>query len=328
MTEFEQYSSSSTANVFLHAASALGIPFERVDGASSYWRLGGAEDGIVLHGADLGINPSASIRMTEDKAAAQGWLQKNGLPVPRFRYRSLREDPRQAVADVVEFASRHFPVVVKPNSRRRAIGVYTDIGSEPELLRVMAHFLKEGHRDVMVEQHVQGETHRVLVLDDTVVDVVHWTRSRVVGDGVSTVRDCIDRLNAEDNKLPPVPVNIRLVERLRKRGLALNTALETWRELEVAEFAGRKGTRRIRVPVDTLPAATRECFLKARRVSGMRLLGIDLICDDVTLPPDGQNFHINEINSSPGMGLRYIDTDENDLPVAMEILRRLMGVEA
>jgi len=326
MDNIVQYSKESTANTFLNAATALGIPFEKVTGGATFWLLGEQERKIWLYRNILGVDSSATRFFIQQKAASQSLLQKHSLPVPPFLYKRLRNPKKRAVDDLRNFARQHYPVVVKPSAQSRSRGVYTDVRSDGELMRVLAYEEQSGYNDLIVEKHIYGDIYRVLVFEDEVIDVVKWSLSAVTGDGKSTVRELVVELNNRELASRVVKVNVRLVDLLHKQGLRLDDVAPSGSVIKVSETIGFKGCKRQRIVLTRIPQDIKMCFVKACRVSGARFLGIDVICDDITGNSSHQSFYINEMNSSPALRLQYPNNDDNDFQPAMRILTKIFRV--
>ena len=323
---YHQFSELEAENTYLNAAHDLGIAFEQVKGAHRFWLLGGGDNRIWLSTANLGVNTCVSRTLTSDKAAIHTLLHANHLPSPQFLYRRLfKVDYKETIAEIQEFAESRFPVVIKPNSSFRSRGVQTDIRTPEELAMCLARHIAERYRDVVVEEHKPGAPLRILMLDGEIVDMVRWTPVCVHGDGRSTVRQLISRRNKNNPDLPDVEMDEGLVRILDKQGAQLDKVLPDGANVELRQVGRAAGVQRERIPLENVPDSVKQCLLKVSQVTGLRFFGVDALCEDIDSAAPGKNFFINEVNTGPGIGLKYHGTSENDFEVAKEILRRIFN---
>lgn len=310
-------------NVYLNAAQRLGIPFREIRGARSYWLLGDLPGGVYLSRATLGVDSSPMLALLRDKAACQSRLAAAGIPVPEFLYVHASADWTDCRDRFVEFARPRYPVVVKPNSSGQSFSVFTDIRSEPELVRVLGRQAFRRVDDLLIERHVTGATYRAIVLDGDLIDVVRWDLSSITGDGRKSARELVAALNAGEAGYKELKLDARMVEILDKHGLRLDSIVPEGKRVKVVDAGVSRGARRQRVPLTSIAAENRDLFFRIYQAFGTRLLGVDIICADITVPWNRQEFRINEINGSPGVGLHYPHGDPHDLEPVTEILRRV-----
>ncbi len=318
---FGDISDDPSENVYLNAAARLGIPYRPVRGANKFWLLGESPTVVWLRGAALGVNPSVLFGLLRDKAACQSLLAEHGFPVPEFLFLEAAPDWASCSDRCLAFARSRFPVVVKPNGGSQAIGVYTDIRGEPELLRVLGRQMTRGIGQLMVERHIPGSVHRAIVFDGRLVDVVRWQMSTIEGDGKRTARELVAELNAQGSGYREIELNARMVEILDKHGLRPDSVVPSGRRLQVVDAGIARGASRHRIPLDSIPRENHELLGRLCAVLGARLLGVDVICADMTAAWTGQEFRINEVNGSPGFGLSYPGGDPGDIEQVSGILR-------
>lgn len=129
-----------------------------------------------------------------NKDIAKQWMSKARVPVPDGeRFNSFIPDE-----NIIKYVlgKLDFPVVLKPAAGSLGNGVFVNIKNEKMLRELLVHVRKElGYGDVIVEEHVTGEDHRLFVLGDSVLSVVKRVPANVIGDGQHTVKELIDRKN-------------------------------------------------------------------------------------------------------------------------------------
>ncbi|NQW48393.1 MAG: ATP-grasp domain-containing protein, partial [Planctomycetes bacterium] len=171
----------------VEAAAARGIPARRLT-AGSLVRLGlGAKQRRII-ASETDRTGAVAETIAQDKELTRTLLAEAGIPVPEGR----------PVADVAEAwaAAEEIggPVVVKPRYGNQGRGVSVDLSTREEVEQAW-HVAREEESTVMVERFVAGHDYRLLVVGGKVVAAARRHPPTVIGDGESTVKDLVDRIN-------------------------------------------------------------------------------------------------------------------------------------
>src|SRR5205814_5693405 len=113
-----------------------------------------------------------------------------GLPVPT-------QELVQTEAAAVRAARRiGFPVVTKPYNGNHGRGISIRLTTEKEVAHGFA-VAREHSRSVIVETFLEGDDHRLLVVNGELVAATRRTPGHVVGDGEHTVAQPVDLVNQD-----------------------------------------------------------------------------------------------------------------------------------
>ncbi len=131
--------------------------------------------------------PEIGVVFSTPKDIMGQMLRDAGLPVPQ-----------QALAPELATAERladeiGFPVVVKPARTDHGVAITTGIRDVDELRA--AFRIASEHGDVLVQKHIEGDGHRILVHNGNCIAAVRQKAAQVVGDGESSVADLIAKTN-------------------------------------------------------------------------------------------------------------------------------------
>lgn len=280
----------------LKAAHTLGIPFLHL--GHGLYLLGQGSAGRKLDRSAIDPDSVVGARISNDKAVTSTVLQLAGVPVPRnLRVRSAGEAAQAASA-------LGFPVVVKPADRERGEGV--EVGLR-DVAEVEAAFERASglSRNVLVEQWVPGTCHRILVADQTVVLVVRRNPKSVRGDGRQTVRELIAEANAKNDATPvhvrdtPFPSDALALDCLHEAGLSLDEVPEPerlvpLRPIETGVWGGSPDLVTESIHPDNAALAARTA-----RLLGLRVLGLDIVTTDISVPWHANGARIIEANYAP-----------------------------
>jgi len=162
------------------------------------------EGGVVDAFLDVPwVNDRAAVLRSRNKAGALATLDAAGVPVPETVYVSNPADAGE-VRDV--FATLEPPVVVKPNSATRGVGVTKvhdpdSLDGVTDYLELVHDYRATGDKSYLVQEYLPDAVdYRVMVLDGDVVGAVRrdsagW-KHNVHGGATATGVDLPDRLRA------------------------------------------------------------------------------------------------------------------------------------
>lgn len=162
-------------------------------------RIDGEPHRQYQHGTKIWLTLSSYVRypfisqtvwlLSLHKDIANAYVQSLGLAVPETTLVRQQDELTLTTAGKIK------PVVVKPSDGAGSVGVTRHITDDVTLQRVVRAIWDSG-RAALVQQQFQGEEIRITVIGDQTR--VFWRQSaRVVGDGVSTIRQLIDDENAK-----------------------------------------------------------------------------------------------------------------------------------
>ena len=162
-------------------------------------------------------------------------------------------------------------------------------------------------RPVLVEKHFQGNDFRAFVVGDDIVSVTQRKPANVIGDGVGTVRELIERKNAiraENAYLcdHPIPTTPELLDRLASAGLTLSHVPAPG-EIVVLRSASNlsAGGDSVDFTEDAHPGFIDIAIRAVRAIPGIEYAGVDLITPDITARPTATNYIVGEVEFSPAM---------------------------
>jgi len=272
------------------------------------------------------LNEPAAVKRASDKAGMQALLAKSGVPVPRGIVLTVNEFDRA----LLMLQTARGALVVKPaESTGGGVGVSTNVTSLPRLRTTMA-WARTFSRYIWLEEQVEGDCYRVLVMDGEVIDTVLRRPPRVVGDGVSTIRRLIHRENEARLKAaavqPQVPIRFDLDLRttLANQGLTLRSRPAEGEVIQLKRVINDNSA------LDNVPANGRLCraildaACRAAAIVGAKLAGVDVICTDPTAPLEVSGGAIIEVNATPGFYCHIGEKGASTFPAVERVLSKAL----
>lgn len=233
------------------------------------------------------------------------------------------------VQEMAEYAKEiGYPVVLKPVSGGHGEYVFSGIGSEDDLRRKIE--LMGGYRDggwILLEKHVNGEEYRVFMTEQGFLAAVHRTPAQVVGDGTQSILNLIQkenflRMNPRQNCLCEIKLDEVMFEFLRKNSMSLVDTIPENGEMVQLRASSNVSMGGNCVDVtDSVHESVRHLATSIMKgFEGMRYIGMDLICEDITKSLIQQQFVVCELNVAPGLSLHMLPAEGQSRNVAAALV--------
>ena len=156
----------STA-ALVHAAERRGIPWLRLNDQSLV-QLGHGKYQQRIQATVTGRTPHIAVELASDKEETNKILAGLGLPVPQ---QELVQSEKEAVRAAQRIG---FPLVTKPYNGNHGRGISIRLTTEEEVAHGF-HVAREHSRSVVVESFVEGDDHRLLVVNGELVAATRRT---------------------------------------------------------------------------------------------------------------------------------------------------------
>lgn len=223
--------------------------------------------------------------------------------------------------------------VVKPaNGTSSGRGVSTHVLTRRELRKASILASLYG-TELLIEPMVPGECYRLLVLDGEVIHAVRRRGPRVIGDGLSTLA----RLILAENECRKVrgenilDFDQDLLFTLGYQNLSLESVPSQGRTV-VVKSVNDPHRKRVEVRtvyneavIDLVCESLREDAGSAAKILNSRLVGVDFITVDPTIPLAKSGGVINEVNTTPGLHHHYDSSREPYPEAALRVVRALLN---
>jgi len=235
-----------------------------------------------------------------NKTLANELLLRAGIPVPSQRTVDSWEAAKLAATEI------GFPVVVKPQTTDFGTAVTTDIVSERHLQAAFEEARKHG--SVLVEHHIAGTDHRILVMNGKALRAYKRIPAHVVGNGQSTVAQlmetaAIERLKVYENKNYAFASkdDPQVLSMLEMQGLSLSSIPGRGVTIKLRSNANvSTGGTTVSV-ADIIHPDNLKIAEKAAEVLGLDIAGVDFISPDISVSWLENGAAICEVNPTPGM---------------------------
>ncbi len=295
---------------FISAAIAHDIPWSCVDGA--IYQLGQGYKARRLKGSFTDQTATLATMIALDKMMALNVLKQAGLPIPAYSSAQTREQAIQTAARI------GYPVVIKPLSQDQGRGVTAGLKTADAVGKAY-DFAKCYGTTVLVEKHINGDDHRLLIVNGRLLAAVRRIPGGVVGDGLQSISELVAEVNRDPRRGTDKALLICLVlddaalELLTEAGLTINCIVAKGVFVRLRSTSNLS-TGGLAVDVtDIVHPDNRIAAVRAASAIGLDIAGIDFLIPDIT-----QSFHdvggaICEVNAQPGFRAHWLSQPDRDL---------------
>jgi cyanophycin synthetase len=324
-THIDDYYLGPSTAAIVGAATDRRIPHIRLnDGNLVQLGYGAAQRRIWT--AETDLTSAIAEGISRDKDLTKSLLKSCGVPVPEGEVVTTVEAAWEAAEDI------GLPVVVKPTDGNHGRGVSLDLKSKEDV--EAAFKLAEQHgSEVLVERHVRGDEHRILVVGGKVVAAARGESAWVTGDGRATV---VELINAQLNTDPrrgtteDFPLNLINIEEdevvqldLQRQGLSPQAVPAEGRRVLIQ----RNGNVAMDCTDQVHPDVAYLVGLAAR-VVGLDIAGVDVVAEDISKPLLQQGGAVVEVNAGPGLLMHLKPAEGLPRPVGKAIVDHLFDEDA
>jgi cyanophycin synthetase len=311
-----------TTGSIVAEARRRGIPVMRLD-EQSLVQLGWGKRQQRIRASITGRTSFIGVETASDKDLTKTLLSKAGVPVPEG------EVVRSADDAVREAARLKGPVVVKPLDGNHGRGVTTNL-TDPDAIRRAFAVAAEHSRRVVVEQHFQGNDHRLLVVGGELVAVAERIPAHVVGDGRSTISELVEAVNRDPRRgegheqvLTKIKIDEQVRLLLKTNGLSLDSVPAAGETVLLRGTANLSTGGTAVDRTDEIHPDNACIAIRAALSLGLDIAGIDFISPDISKSAREAGGGIVEVNAAPGFRMHLQPTVGKPRPVAPAVIRML-----
>ncbi len=289
----------STGSI-VEAAVARGIPYRRLT-QGSLVQFGWGSKQRRIQAAETDMSSAIAEAIAQDKELTKKLLHAAGVAVPLGRPVTSAEDAWAAAQEI------GVPVVVKPRDGNQGKGISVNVRTKAEVMAAFDTAI-EFRDDILVERYLPGHDYRFLVIGDKLIAAARRDPPQVIGDGVHTVRQLVDIVNADPRRgeghatsLTKIRFDDIALARLALQGLNAESVPPKGTRVILRNNANLSTGGTATDVTDDVHPELAACAVAAAQTVGLDICGIDVVCDSVLKPLEDQGGGIVEVNAAPGL---------------------------
>jgi D-alanine-D-alanine ligase-like ATP-grasp enzyme len=278
----------------------------------------------LIRSAYKHINGNVPI-FTSNKEAVKQLLSQQGYSSPAGKL-FLQHQYEEALAYFRQIGKT---VCIKPNNGYGGKDVFTAIQNE-ETFKWAFEFVARSSSQVLVEEHIEGDTMRFFYLKPKVVGIRVDQPVYVVGNGTHNIEALIELKNQQraERQLPghgQISINEDLIRYIRQQQLDLEGIPATGQrvDLQSGSNSGRGGE--CRTCAETVHPSHLELVEEiCATMPELKMGAIDVIVRDYQAPVEPDNYKVLEINSTPGVLPFYFPWQGSSQDIYSVLIDRLI----
>src|SRR6201988_4832660 len=290
------------------APERRGIPWLPLNDQSLV-QLGHGKYQQRLQATVTGRTPHIAVELASDKEETNKILASLGLPVPQ---QELVQSETQAVRAARRIG---FPVVTKPYNGNHGRGISIRLMSEPEVVHGF-NVAREHSRSVVVESFLEGDDHRLLVVNGELVAATRRTPGHVVGDGERNILQLIELVNQDPRRgvghekvLTRLELDAQAEKMLERANLTRDSVPEAGRVVYLRSTANLSTGGTATDVTDIIHPDNRDMAVRAIRAIGLDVGGVDFLSPNIAESYRTIGGGICEVNAAPGFRMHVAPSE-------------------
>ncbi|MAZ18893.1 MAG: N-acetylglutaminylglutamine synthetase [Ahrensia sp.] len=282
------------AKIIVNEARRRGIHVKVVDAEAGFFRLTHGGRSILCRESLSELTSAVAMSICDDKSVTRRIVSAAGVRVPEQLADGASPD------EIAEFVKRCGRVVVKPARGEQGRGISVGLSDMAEVEDAIEAARKVSDV-VLLEEYVQGEDLRLIVINYRVVAAAIRRPPVIVGDGERTVRELIEaqsrRRKAATGGESRIPLDAETERTVREAGFGLDDVLPVETELAVRKTANLHTGGTIHDVTDIVNPTLVQAASEAARAIDIPVTGIDLMVKSPSLA----DYAFIEANERPGL---------------------------
>jgi cyanophycin synthetase len=220
-------------------------------------------------------------------------------------------------------------VVTKPYNGNHGRGISIGLQNEEEVAAGF-HRAREHSRSVIVETFVSGDDHRLLVVNGELVAATRRTPGHVVGDGVLTVAQLVEKVNQDPRRgvghekvLTRLELDAQAMTMLAKLGYDENSVPRAEERVFLRSTANLSTGGTATDVTDVIHPDNRDMAVRAIKAIGLDVGGVDFLSDNIAESYKTHGGGICEVNAAPGFRMHVAPSEGTPRDVAGPVIDML-----
>ena len=306
----------------VRAAEERGIPWLRLN-EQSLVQLGHGKYQQRIQATVTGRTPHIAVELASDKEETNKILGSLGLPVPR---QELVQSESAAIRAARKIG---YPVVTKPYNGNHGRGISICLRTDDEVVDGF-NKAKEISRSVIVETFMEGDDHRLLVVNGELVAATRRTPGHVVGDGAHTIAQLVDIVNQDPRRgvghekvLTRIELDAQAQMMMAREGVDAGTVLDAGRVVYLRSTANLSTGGTATDVTDIIHPDNRDMAMRAIRAIGLDVGGVDFLTTNIAESYKAIGGGICECNAAPGFRMHVAPSEGTPRDVAGPVIDML-----
>jgi len=241
--------------------------------------------------------------------------QKNNIPIPKTVTAFSFLEAKRGIKNVP------FPLVIKDARASQSRNLWVNISNLPKALSILKNLFSNLLTEaVIIQEFIRGKEFRILVLKDEILGIAQFVPPLLIGDGRSTIKRLIKELERKTKR--QIIIDQETKNLIKKQGFSFSSILPINQKLFLKEHSKiSQGGQIENISLSLIHPEIKKMCLKAVKVTGLELAGLDIIAEDLAKSPKEQKIKFIEINGRPDIYIHHCPDIGKPENVTREILK-------
>ncbi len=289
----------STGSI-VRAAERRGIPARRMTNGSLV-QFGMGSRMRRIWAAETDRTSAIGEAIAQDKDLTKSLLSAIGVPVPEGQVCTTAEQAWAAAQAI------GLPVAIKPRKGNQGKGVSTGLETREAVITAFEIAVTHDGQTI-VERHLHGADHRLLVIGDRLVAAARREPPSVVGNGRSTIAELVavenqNPLRGDDHSTSLSKLRLDAIgrEHLAELGLTPESVPSAGEKVSLRRNANLSTGGSAADVTDSVHPDVAARAIEAAKMVGLDVAGIDIVATRIDQPLELTRGAIVEVNAAPGL---------------------------
>ncbi|MHC1750088.1 MAG: bifunctional glutamate--cysteine ligase GshA/glutathione synthetase GshB [Cellulosilyticaceae bacterium] len=314
-----------STQVLMKQAIKRGIKVEVIDRKDQFIKLK-KEDNIqyIKQATKTSADNYVSVLMMENKVVTKKVLAAHNISVPK----GIELHGLQNIEHVLETWEKT-PVVVKPKSTNFGLGISIfPEGTQKLDLEKAIHIAFRHDKDILLEEFIQGNEYRFLVIDNDVSAILRRVPANVMGDGIHTITQLVDEKNKDSLRGKGYKTPLEKIVLDEQSGLYLKGQELDFNSIpKLNEVIYLRENSNISTGGDSIDYTDaiipyyKKIAVEAAEAMDAKICGVDMMIQDIT--KESGAYGIIEMNFNPAIHIHCFPYKGTERNIAEPILKLL-----
>ena len=294
-----------SSQLLMKAALRRGVEFNILDRSENFISLTqGDKMEYVMQATRTSLDNYSSVLMMENKLVTKKILEASSVRVPcGLDY----QNAKQARSDFDLFEGK--PIVVKPKSTNFGLGItILKENNNQEVYKRAVDIAFEHDGSILIEEFISGREFRFFVINDQVTGILHRVPANVKGDGEKSIRELVeiknlDPLRGRGYRTPLEKIRLEEAEEmfLKEQGFNFESILKKDQIVYLRENSNISTGGDSIDYTDDIHQSYKDIAIQSSKALDVKITGLDMMIEDVTVPATKDNYAIIEMNFNPAI---------------------------
>ena len=294
-----------STQLLLREAVFRGLQVDILDRTENFVELSNNEKtDYVMQATRTSLDNYVSVLLMENKVMTKKILEQKNINTPPGKEYN---DASNAFEEFEYYKNK--AIVIKPKSTNFGIGItiLKENDNKDQFERAV-EIAFEHDKTILIENFISGKEYRMFVIDDKVEGILQRVPANVLGNGSSSINQLVTEKNkgslrGKGYRTPLEKIAMGEAEHifLKTQGLDFDFIPNEGEVVYLRENSNISTGGDSLDFTDEMHPSYKDIAIKAAKALNVKVTGLDMMVDDISIPANKNNYSIIEMNFNPAI---------------------------